>query len=281
MGKFKNYLLLTLVFFAGVLASSIVTTILAHGGDTNFIHGCIRPLGLLRIIGANDNCAQNETALDWNKGSIFSTYPVCPNCDLTSQTLIGLDLSRAYFIDANLNGLNLSGATLINANLERALLSNANLSNSNLSNASAGGVDFSNSNMTNVNLYGASVSANFESAILVGANFNNTSAGEANFSSADFSGATMQSVYLNQSNLSNANLTNTNLTDVFMSQVNLMNVEWNSSNLTNVDLTHADLTGSLNFDTTTRTGVVYFNTICPDGTNSDDNGGTCEGHLTP
>ena len=27
------------------------------------------------------------------------------------------------------------------------------------------------------------------------------------------------------------------------------------------------------------TGVTWDNTTCPDGTNSDVNGGTCEGHL--
>jgi hypothetical protein len=38
--------------------------------------------------------------------------------------------------------------------------------------------------------------------------------------------------------------------------------------LLDADLTNADLTG-----------VTWSHTFCPDHTNSDDNGGTCVGHL--
>ena len=39
------------------------------------------------------------------------------------------------------------------------------------------------------------------------------------------------------------------------------------------DLGYANLTGA-NLD-----GVRWINTTCPDGTNSDDNGNTCENNL--
>jgi uncharacterized protein YjbI with pentapeptide repeats len=45
------------------------------------------------------------------------------------------------------------------------------------------------------------------------------------------------------------------------------------ANLFDANLSGADLTGA------TLTGVIWAHTICPDGTNSDDNGGTCVGHL--
>lgn len=48
-----------------------------------------------------------------------------------------------------------------------------------------------------------------------------------------------------------------------------------------VDLTDAVLTGAVGMDTAHVFGVVWSNTECPDGTNSDDNAGTCEGHLVP
>ena len=49
--------------------------------------------------------------------------------------------------------------------------------------------------------------------------------------------------------------------------------ENNRANLTGADLTNADLTGAdLNW-------VIWDDTTCPDGTNSDNNGNTCENNL--
>jgi CSLREA domain-containing protein len=45
------------------------------------------------------------------------------------------------------------------------------------------------------------------------------------------------------------------------------------------DLTGADLTGLLQVAPASFTGVTWSHTICPDGTNSDANGGTCIGHT--
>lgn len=41
---------------------------------------------------------------------------------------------------------------------------------------------------------------------------------------------------------------------------------------------NADLGGADGLDLAGITGVTWSNTLCPDYTNSDDNGGTCEGH---
>jgi uncharacterized protein YjbI with pentapeptide repeats len=54
---------------------------------------------------------------------------------------------------------------------------------------------------------------------------------------------------------------------------NLTNADPSFSLLYNLDLTSATLTGVIVYD------AAWFNTICPDGTNSDDNDSTCEGHL--
>ncbi len=44
------------------------------------------------------------------------------------------------------------------------------------------------------------------------------------------------------------------------------------------DFTGADLAGA-NFSSTTLSGVTWDNTTCPDGTNSDSDGGTCVSDL--
>jgi len=50
-----------------VLAALLTTSalVLAHGGDGSLIHACANPAGQIRIIGANDTCKNQETALDW------------------------------------------------------------------------------------------------------------------------------------------------------------------------------------------------------------------------
>jgi hypothetical protein len=54
---------LLLVGTVGGLAS-------AHGGDANRIHGCFKTEpdspGFVRIVGPNDTCKKNETAIDWD-----------------------------------------------------------------------------------------------------------------------------------------------------------------------------------------------------------------------
>ena len=56
-----------------------------------------------------------------------------------------------------------------------------------------------------------------------------------------------------------------------------------NANLTGTDLTYADF-GHANLTGADLTGAVlgnvyWYNTICPDGTNSNDNGNTCENNL--
>jgi Pentapeptide repeats (8 copies) len=78
----------------------------------------------------------------------------------------------------------------------------------------------------------------------------------------------------------------------------LRNLDLSGSNLRGAGLQHADLSGvdftgsnlrGANLNAAVVKGVVWKNTTCPDGTNSDDHAkrggsaaaGTCEGHLVP
>ena len=55
------------------------------------------------------------------------------------------------------------------------------------------------------------------------------------------------------------------------------------ANLAGANLTGANLTEPWNpvLHEAILDAVTWDNTTCPDGTNSDSNGGTCEGHLVP
>jgi hypothetical protein len=57
----------------------------------------------------------------------------------------------------------------------------------------------------------------------------------------------------------------------------LRDADLHDARLDNTDFTGADLTGA-NLDGASLKGVVWHHTTCPDGTNSDTNGGTCLGH---
>jgi uncharacterized protein YjbI with pentapeptide repeats len=75
---------------------------------------------------------------------------------------------------------------------------------------------------------------------------------------------------LSDANLCRADLSGTVLTWGLLRGANLSEANLTEANLFGADLTDANLTG-----------VLWGNTTCPDGTNSDANGGTCQGHLTP
>jgi hypothetical protein len=91
-------------------------------------------------------------------------------------------------------------------------------------------------------------------------------------------GCNLNGLDLTGANLQGADLTGANLNGADLTGANLQGANLNEANLNRADLTSADLTGA------TVTGanlnrVTYSDTTCPDGTNSNSNGGTCAGHL--
>ena len=168
-----------------------------------------------------------------------------------------MNLSNAYLSDTNLNNANLS-----NANLRYAGLSNADLTNADLSWADMRGADLSNADLTGANLYHVNAINLQECPAYLPTNWqcvNNILVGPF--------------AYLNYVFLINANLTGANLTGANLTGANLIDVILTGANLTGVNLNYADLTGA------DLTDVYWFSTTCPDGTNSDDNGNTCENNL--
>lgn len=90
-----------------------------------------------------------------------------------------------------------------------------------------------------------------------------------NFDNANFSNSILtDSVGIDYSTFRNANFTNATL-----------EVTAEQTDFSNADFTNATLEGT-NLSKSNVSGVTWNNTTCPDGTNSDDNNGTCEGHLT-
>lgn len=113
-------------------------------------------------------------------------------------------------------------------------------------------------------------------------NFKNVDFSEANVQSArfgqcDLSGANFSGVLAgNSTQFNNSNLTGANFANANLSQVN---TDFDGANLTNVNFTGANLIGVINMSTAIINGIIWSNTTCPDGTNSNGNGVTCVGHL--
>ena len=72
-----------------------------------------------------------------------------------------------------------------------------------------------------------------------------------------------------------------NLVDEWIQNA-IMN-DFSGMNFSNFDMYGADLSGSnltgANLIGANLQSVIWSNTICPDGSNSDDNGNTCENNL--
>lgn len=95
--------------------------------------------------------------------------------------------------------------------------------------------------------------------------FSNTAFGSMEFNGTDFSNTTFEDTYFYEAHFSAADLTDTNFDGS----------TFQTSGFYDSDLTGATFVGA---DTS---GISWSNTTCPDGTDSDNNGNTCVGHLVP
>ena len=158
---------------------------------------------------------------------------------------------------ANLDGENLAGFIFKGEYLAGIQLADADLENTNFSSASLAGADLSNADLTCANLTDGSLTA-------------------ADISGANFSGVSLTGMVSGQVTGTPLNLPSPwQLLDGYLIgpganlvEAELSGVTFDNADLYAVDLYQADLTGT-----------TWSNTICPDGTNSDNDGGTCVNNL--
>ena len=231
-------------------------------------------------------------------GSDFS------NANLSGSTFAGAQLggrlNKANFSNANFSSatFNIKNAVLRDSNFQGANFANAHLSllavsmgNTNFQNTNFGGATLSGAasgdpgpaDFQGVNLTGATISFAFQTADFRNVDFRVTSAingmqfySGSNLSNANFGGMSFDNVAIYASDLRGANFSNVTTHNLqigdntTMTGANLSNAHFIDSYFVGTDLTGANLAG-----------VIWTNTSCPDQTNSDNNGNTCIGHLTP
>ena len=143
-------------------------------------------------------------------------------------------------------------------------------------------VNLSNANLTNAVLTGVNLNgANLNGANLTNANVNGAILGGANLTNAVLTGVQSGSV----TGTPVALPTNWQLVGGYLvgPGSNLTNAVLTGANLTDADLADTNFTGA-NLDDATATGVnvtsaIWADTTCPDGTNSNNDGGSCANHL--
>jgi uncharacterized protein YjbI with pentapeptide repeats len=182
--------------------------------------------------------------------------------DLASADLAGGDYACADF----------SGADLFGANLDRALLAGANFTRAFLRRASFVGADVRDADFSEANL----AETSFVRADLRGVRMACGGSEESltrNFTAADFSGLRVENCsVLGGGSFARANFEDADLNGAALAFDSLIGASFAS----------ADLEGVVFFGSDGQprdpAGAIWSNTICPDGTNSDDAGG-CEDHL--
>ncbi|HTX01606.1 MAG TPA: pentapeptide repeat-containing protein, partial [Acidimicrobiales bacterium] len=224
--------------------------------------------------------------------------------NLTGANLAGTNLQGDNLETADLAGADLAGATLQGDNLSGADLAGAdavgaNLQGDNLSDANGAGADFVSAELQGDNLSGGDLAyADFQGDNLSGSNLESANLTGANLSSANLSGSNLESANLTGANLSGdnlqgANLEDTKLTDANLSDSNLSGANVESANLTGANLAGTNLQGTnLESDVLTNASldaaktsganldkITWSNTICPDGTNSNNDKDTCANDL--
>ena len=198
---------------------------------------------------------------------ISAEITVATNCK-------GCNLSGADLSGASLPGVNLSGANLQGANLQGANLQGANLSGANLQGANLQGANLKGANLKGDNLSGANVSG----TTLQGANLQGITATGANFSGSNLQGDNLQGAQLDNANFHAAQISGANLSAAELQNAELSDADLSGSNMQSANLTAATLAGA-NASGTNFKKVVWSATTCPDGTTSNNDGGTCTGNL--
>jgi uncharacterized protein YjbI with pentapeptide repeats len=260
----KNQAKLIGGFLAGAIVVGGMSIAIASIPDANgVIHGCIRNNGDLRIIdSATQQCTNAQDPITFNQtGPQGPQGPVGTGGIRFVSNLAGVELSSVSWKFFDLGGLDFHGSTL-SGDLEGSSLVGANFANVDFTH----GLFMNRADAHGVNFSGGSFGSTFfaQNVNFSGANFTN-----ATFSASD----PMQRVNLTGATFSQATFTGTQFLPNSTNRIT-------GGDFSNAHFTNANLDG-IEFLDAIFTGVTWSNTVCPDGTNSNNNGNTCAGHMTP
>lgn len=292
--------MLTLAGFVCIIAVSACATAAfasmsrsVTSPDANgVIHGCYSvQTGSLRVAGGS--CRKGEKSLAWYHRV---SRAFCRQCNYQFANLSNKDLRGGYYAGTKFGSANLSHAILYGGNfriadfglgqrkvngqtqtgpptvLDGASVVDADLQGANLAQARASNTLFVAANLVDANLHSADApSANFSyaslpRAILEGANLFNT-----NFWFANLTGVDARRTYFRQADMRWSNLEGARLAGAYLIDANLTGARGKPADQYFPDSPPVPYSS----------GATFSNTTCPDGTNTNSNGGSCDGHWLP
>ncbi|MBT6432699.1 MAG: pentapeptide repeat-containing protein [Deltaproteobacteria bacterium] len=121
--------------------------------------------------------------------------------------------------------------------------------------------------------------SNFSEANLSNAALHFSQFKRAKLEYIDLSGADLPGVSLVASNLERAQLRNINCLGCDFTGAQLQDSDFHGAVLRGSNMSYTDLRGA-NLSRADVTQILWHQTLCPDGSESHQNGGTCGGHLT-
>ena len=233
-------------FFFGIIAAFMISNVFAQNADTNQIYSCVNNTnGNMRMVTSLDTCKNGEKSV---KCSIQGPPgPAGPAGDTG-----GLN---QYF------GLPFFCATCNFVSIADRFVDK----------------DFSYAQIVKSEFSGSDIhGVIFKGAYLNGNTFNNTNMTNSDLSSMKELpgwGNSRRNTFWN-SNLTNSNFSNSIVQEFEFTNANLMN-----ANFSNALIKGSKFTGATNLSTANFSGATWENSTCPDGTNSNNNGSTCQGHF--
>jgi uncharacterized protein YjbI with pentapeptide repeats len=139
------------------------------------------------------------------------------------------------------------------------------------------------------NFLSSSASLNYQLCSYAGSNYDNAVSPDLNFNQTNWAFAHLVNVKMQSSTFVKANfahvvMTSSNFEGANFRGANFTLARLMDSLLVNADLQGADFTytnlrGAKGLGAQYLAGAIWHNTICPDGTNSDSDGGTCLRNL--
>lgn len=240
------------------------------------------------------------------EGGQFSSVSL-RNSDLTNLVISS---PSVLGLNADFGGANLSRSQFIGrwerSNLSGVVANHAVFSGTDFEDSTAVGADFSDSGIFGVSFVRADLTdAKFDRSNVTGSSFDEATLLHTSFVDAYIGDATFLNAVLDGVNMSGttafptSSMLASSIVNSTFDGADSDGVDWSVPFMSDVSFVGADLTSSKwtvptlirpDFTDAILLGLTFFsnnfapvdpiwsNTICPDATNSDDNGGTCVGH---
>ncbi|MDQ1457883.1 MAG: hypothetical protein QOH28_3503 [Actinomycetota bacterium] len=252
-----------------------------NAADLSHANLTLASLAGAALFGANLTFAEMRGAnLSYSSlASCFFTVngPTCArarfdSADLTYARLTGAVMSSCDSIDfgdfigivSYCGGVVMEDATLVGADLSNTNLSFADLAHTNLIHAALRTATFGECAPFSRLIFEVCGGADLTDSDLAHANLSGLHLNGVNFAGADLFGA----------DLAGADLSALGLPDFPIAPTNLSMADLRNADLRNANLAYATLAGA-QLGHANLTAIMWFQTTCPDGTNSDNDGNTC------